>query len=373
MPNFRLSPLLSCLIVALAPHGIEVRADTPLGWIDSNIISAYTTTRGELEISASLQTVDDTVDILNIRDDLLASNPRLTGDSGDLIGRKLELHYGLSDSLSVFARLQEHELTVDVGPIASINVLDISDSLQTTQQELGVKWTLYRSNLLNPDNRQTAVSLQLTGFKNRTDNFDISLDKLTFSNVIVTFVDPTTFSVSNMEDEGWTARLLFTHALEGLGIGSLWAGYGTSDATSGTSTDAVNGTIRRLFTQDFSLEEEYFYLGASFIHQITPRLPLSINYEFINISSSNFERFPAVASTQLPGILASSGPSPVTKNHTVNARLAYWLTPDINISLTGNLYSNQFLGRLPHYNNPLSESFASEPYGFIGAELGFRF
>jgi hypothetical protein len=348
-------------------------ADTPLGWINNGNMSAYTTTQGELELSASYQVVNGTIDFLNIREDLFASNRRLVGKSGDLQGSRLEAHYGITDFLSVFARHQEHELTVDLGEISSINVLDIDDSLDTTQQEIGFKWMLYEADLLNPNNERSALSLQVTGFQNKTDNFDVITDQITFSNVIVRFLDPTAFSVSNLEDDGWTSRLLFTRSLGSLGIGTVWAGYGESSSTSGTSTTALNGTIRNLFTQDFTLEEEYFYLGASLNFRINARMPVTINYEFIDISNSQFSRNPENPSSQLPGFLSSSGPAGERSNHTLNARVSYWLTPALNLSISGNLFSNQFLGRLPHYNNPLSESFATAPYGFIGAELGYRF
>jgi len=364
-------PRLMVLIVLFPIN--TVMADTPVGWISNNTMSAYTTTKGELEISASIQAVNEAIDFLDIREDLFKNNPRLTGKSGDLDGTRFEAHYGLTDYLSIFARYQQHELTVDLGEIASINLVDISNSLDTTQQEIGLKWMLYEGDLLNPDNRKTALSLQITGTRNETKAFDAVIDRIDIGNLTVFFSDPTTFSVSNMKDEGWTSRLLYTQAVDDFGIASIWFGYGESSATSGTSTNAINGTVRNLFTQDFELEEEYFYLGASINFAIRPRLIAYLSYEFINIAKSKFSRDPITPPSQLPGFLSASGLADEDGNHTLTARLSYWLTPQINASVSGNLYSNQFLGRLPHYNNPLGESFASVPYGFIGAELAYRF
>jgi hypothetical protein len=348
-------------------------ADTPLGWISNNNMSAYTTTQGELELSGSFNFVNETIDFLDIRKDLFANNQRLVGQSGDLSGTRLEAHYGITDYLSVFARYQQHELTVDLGEIASINLVDISNSLDTTQQEVGLKWMIYEADLLNPDNRQTALSLQISASKNVTDDFDALIDRIDFGNIALFFTDPTAFSVSNMEDDGWTTRLIYSTSLENFGVGSIWLGYGESSATSGTSTSSGNTTVRSLFTQDFELEEEYFYLGASINFSIRPRLLATLSYEFIDIAESRFSREPPAPPSQLPGFLSASGLADEDGNHTLSARLSYWLTPQINASVSGNLYSNQFLGRLPHYNNPLGESFASVPYGFVGAELAYRF
>ncbi|NKB31614.1 MAG: hypothetical protein GKR91_00755 [Pseudomonadales bacterium] len=348
-------------------------ADTPLGWINRDNTSAYTATAGEFEFSIAGLAVNDTIDVLNIREDLIANNRRLVGDSGDLAGSAIELHYGITETISAFARYQDQSLTVDLGEVQSVNIVDINESLDTTLQEIGFKWTLFESKLLNPDNLQTALSIQATAYRNESDDFDVTIDQINFSNLTVFFSDPTIFSVDDLKDEGWTIRLLFSRYLDQIGVTSFWLGYGQSDAKSGTSTNAENGTIRNLFKQEFSLEESYLYLGASLNLRITPRLPASISYEYIDINDSSFNRDPLVAPTGLPGFLTSSATSHEDGNHTLNAKISYWITPEFSASVSGNLFSNQFLGKLPHFNNPLSESFSSEPYGYIGLELGYRF
>jgi hypothetical protein len=107
--------------------------------------------------------------------------------------------------------------------------------------------------------------------------------------------------------------------------------------------------------------------------QVTPRIPITISYEAISISDSNFIQFPENPSSALPGFLSGANQSSEDINHTLRVSVAYWLTRRLNISLSGNFYTNQFLGVLPHYNNPLSGSFSSLPYGFAGVELGYRF
>ncbi len=74
-----------------------------------------------------------------MRDELIANNRALAGDSGDLSGAKFEIHYGITQAISVFYRQQQHQLTVDIGTINSVSVVDIDDSLVTTQQTIGFK------------------------------------------------------------------------------------------------------------------------------------------------------------------------------------------------------------------------------------------
>lgn len=363
---------IKCLQLSLILWSGTVVADTPLGWINSANPAAYTTNRHELEISVAGLAVNDAIDFLNYRDDLIAASGRLEGDSGNLSGSRLELSYGITSDLSVFYRRQQHELTLDLGEISSVNLINIDKSLNTLTESAGIKWTFFRGNLLNPDNRFSAASLELSGVRNESDDFDIVLNEIRLDNLTVFFRDPQTFSVANMEDDGWKARLIYSWPLAENGIGTIWAGYGESQSQSGTKSDLTNATLARIFRQDFYQDETYAYLGASLNYQVTPRLPLLVSYEFINVTDSKFERIPENPNTQLLSFFAGTGISTETSNHTLQARASYWLLPKLNIAITGNLYSNQFVGILPHYSNPLSGSFSSAPYGFIGLELGYK-
>lgn len=373
-PNsFRCRSLLSIGVVSTALLSGQSQADTPLGWINTDKISAYTTTRGEFEITGAVRAVNDTLDFLNVRDDLLEANQRLAGDSGDLEGTNLQIHYGITEYLSVFASHQQHELTVDLGTISSVNLIDIDNSLDTNRQEVGVKWMIYQGNLLAQNNQHSALTLQVSAFQSESDDFDVVLDEITLGALNINFTNPQTFSVNDMDDDGWQARLIYTTPVAGLGTASVWGGFGSSDASSGTDSDIESESISALFRQQFNLEEDYLYAGMSLDFAPIPRLPISLTYEYIDLRDASFSRFPEEPSSALPSFLAATSGSGETSNHTLKAQVSYWLTPQLHLSLTGNLYSNQFLGELPHYNNPLSESFSSVAYGFAGLKLGFKF
>lgn len=64
------SKLLHILIVMLvASLSSQISADTPLGWISNNNPAAYTIDQGELELAASLQAINGTIDFLDVRED----------------------------------------------------------------------------------------------------------------------------------------------------------------------------------------------------------------------------------------------------------------------------------------------------------------
>lgn len=348
-------------------------SDTPLGWINSSNTAAYTTTRGELEFTFSGLAVNDTLDIFNYREDLISASGRLEGDSGDFSGNKLELHYGITEDISVFYKRQDHSLTLEQGEINSIDLISIDDSLETLAESIGIKWTFYRSNLLNSDNRYGAASFELSAYTSESDNFDVTLDEIRLENLTITFGIPQTFSVADLADEGWKSRFVYSLPFQDNVVTSIWAGYGESTASSGTTSDLQSETLRRFFEQSFDLEETYFYLGAALTANISARLSLDVSYEFISVNDSKLDRFPLEPLPDLPSFLSGTTPSDVDNNHTLSARLGYWITPELNLSFTGNLYANQFVGVLPHYNNPLSGSFSSTPYGYAGVQLTYKF
>ena len=113
-------------------------------------------------------------------------------------------------------------------------------------------------------------------------------------------------------------------------------------------------------------------LGAGVNWQLTPRLPMQISYEYIRINKSDTTIIGNELNSLLPSFLRGSnlGDSSGMGNHTVQGNIAYWITPNINFSISAKVFSNQFLGVLPHFNNPLSGSFSDKPYGFAGLSVG---
>lgn len=366
MPSFfRISLVLLWILVNNC-----VLADTPVGWINSQNPSAYTASKGELNITIGGLLVNDTVDFLDIREDLLAGDRLLIGKSGDLGGQRIEFHYGITEWLAAFYVQQEHSIRIDFGEISSINLIDINSNLETTARSLNLRWTLFEADLLNPNDRPSALSLELGAFQNESSNFDVVVDEIKIDNLTLFFQNPQTFSVNQLQDDGWEAKLLYsTEVFDGI-VGSAWAGYKASESTAGTSSDLTSVTIARFFEQEFQLEEDYYTVGASLNFQIYPRLPILLSYQYLQTNSSSFTRFSDDSLDQLPGFL-QGGPPEVDSNHSLFGRISYWLSPELNVSFTGNLYSNQFMGVLPHYSNPLSGSFADKLYGYVGVELSY--
>lgn len=370
----RTMPLASLTAISLCCVNFAV-ADTPLGWISNENPSAYTQNARTFELSVGAIAVNETIDFLNIRSDLLAGTRKLVGDSGDLKGQRVELHVGIVPSLSVFYRSQQQDLKIELGEISSVHLIDIDDGLHTTSTAYGFKWNFFEAGNVDKSRPWSAASLEVTRTHNSTDNYEGFFDRVRVSNDFsITFADPQTFRMDTLEDDGWQARVLYSMPLSNKLSSSVWVGYGESSATSGTSASIVVPSIQEAFLQRFEMDDRHLMAGASMHWQITPRIPLQLSYEFLRVNNSKTEAVVSTSSSIVPSFLRGDNLGSVSarSNHSLRGSLSYWLTPEVHVSFTGKVFSNQFLGLIPHYNNPLSGSFADNPYGYIGLQLGIN-
>ncbi|HDZ08962.1 hypothetical protein [Pseudohongiella sp.] len=361
------------LLSASALLASGVNAEQPFGWIGNGHTSAYTLGPGETELSGNLLLVDDTIDVLNFRDEFLAGNSRLIDNSGDLDGWRGELRLGIWRGLELFYRQQDQDLTLKVNQPASVNILDLSQGLSTRSTDWGAKWVFFESTAIDQTRPWTSAALELTHTENISDDFDGYLESFQFNaSTNIRFEPPQRFAMDRLRDEGWRARIIMTRPILPNVALSAWAGYGKSESSSGTSTEIDLQFLRDQFLQTFDLEENYLLLGASLSWQLLPRLPLQAGYEYIRINARR-QDINSSDSSLIPSFLRGNDlGNSATTNHTVYANINWWVTPRIHIGLGGKLFANQFVGVIPHYNNPLSGSFSDIPYGYAELKLGIR-
>ena len=354
-------------------QGNTAMADSPLGWIHSNNPSAFTIPALDFEATIAKIAVNETIDFLDIRDDLLAGTRKLEGDSGDLSGQRIELHFGLTSYLSAFYRRQEQDLKIELGEVSSINLLDIDNGLSTTATAYGLKWNFFEAGHTDDSRPWRAASLELTRTRNSTDDFEGAIDRITLSgNLTIDFSTPQTFRLQDMEDDGWQARVLYSTPFSNSFGTTFWAGYAENEASSGTGSSITSAFLAPAFEQSFNTEAKQILLGAALNWQITPRMPLQLSYEYLRINDSELTAITNPNNSLLPSFLRGNNvnSADTRDNHSVRGSISYWVTPKVHASVIGNLYSNQFLGVIPHYNNPLSGSFSDNPYGFLGVQIG---
>ncbi|MDP3517115.1 MAG: hypothetical protein Q8S94_08105 [Pseudohongiella sp.] len=348
-------------------------ADRPHGWTSNGSPDGYTPDQWELEVSGSMMRVNDTLDFMNIRRDILSGNSRLGGKTGDFKGYSGEVQFGVLPSLSVFYRQQEHDLTAELSQPASLDLESVDSKLRTKRESYGVEWVFYEAATKDKSSPWRSASLELAATENSSEDFGASIQRIRLdASTIIDFRPAQRFAINRMADDGWTARVALTQALSTNITGNVWLGHARTDASSGTVSEIRSAAIANAFLQTFDLKEQQWSAGASVRWNITPRLPLTLSYEYINVTDRELIATRASTAVTLPSFLRADNLTTETSNHVLEGNVDWWITPRIYIGAGGKLMSNQFLGILPHYNNPLSGSLSDIAYGFAELRFGMK-
>lgn len=375
MTDTRSAPLLRPAVVAFILFALPPvsLAQQPNGWISNGHTSAYTLAPGEFELTGSMLRVDDTIDFLNMREDLLSGTSRLVDNSGDLEGFRGELSVGVWRGLELFYSQQEQDLTLKVGNTAQAEIEDLSQKLTTISKRWGGRFVFYENRSNNGTSRVSSASLELSRLDNRSKDFEGYIKSVSFGpNTAVSFDPAQRFAMDNLKDDGWQAKLIYSRPLGNTSAVSLWAGYGEADATSGTSTDISFSVIQDAFLQTFEVSETQYMAGFSLNFQPIERLPIQVGYEYTHISDRQTQ-INSSNSSIVPSFLRGSNlANSASDNHTAYGNVSWWLSPQLYTSLSGKLFRNQFVGIMPHFNNPLSARFSETVYGYVELRLGLK-
>jgi hypothetical protein len=377
MQSRRFLPALTRLTVAFAALQVgaisTAAADTPAGWISNNNPSAYVLSPGSFAVEGALLRVDDTIDFMDYRDDLLKANSRLTGDSGTLDGNRIDLRVGVWRGLELFYQRQQHDLALEIGPVSRVNIVELNNALDTERTEYGFNWVLYEEGSSNRNSPWRSLSLEVSRIESSSDDFGGKLERMQLSGTTtITFDPPQGFWLNRLKDEGWQARLIASLPLTESTTLSAWGGYGQMESSSGTATEIDLPSVASAFYQTFDAEETLLKAGVALNWQRFARLPVQVGYEYIRINDRDLSAVRS-NSTLLPSFLRGNNlTGGAMRNQTAFASVSWWITPQVYVGASGRLFKNQFAGIIPHYNNPLSGRFSDTSYGYAELKVGFQ-
>lgn len=366
----RSAALAACLVQAMP----GAHADRPHGWLPQAHGSAYTLNAGEVSLTGEALIVNDTLDFLDVRDDLVASTRRLEGDSGDLEGYRGAVSAGVTPWLTLFYRHTGHDLTLRLAEEDRVQLENVDQQLSTERREYGLKWNIFEAGRSGQQRPWTAASLEITRQESDSRDFGADIVRVKLdANTSVGFNPPARFSINRMADEGWQGRLLISTPLGSSSTLDLWGGYAERNASSGTGSEIQSDFIRPAFEQEFDTSEKQWSAGIGLQWLIMPRMPLTLGWEYLRITDRELDIRREDSSIPLPSILRPDSIDRAARdNQVLRGSLGWWMTPRFRASVKGYLFTNQFTGIMPHFNNPLSGSFASTTYGYAGLELEYR-
>jgi hypothetical protein len=358
-----LLPLL-VLLPVLAPS--EVPAQGYPDWVFQDIPSAFTLRKGTVELTARYLTINDTLDVFDVREKQLDGSDLFGGSIGDYSGFKGILNYGVTDRLMLHYSYQYGDLDTTLGTSATFENLDSTDDLSTGWHDVRL-----RLNLLPERRSAPALALEAAYLRHGSDDASISFTAVRSADTEIIFASRENIELSDLHDRGFELRLLLSKTMSWF-TPTVWAGYRHFSVDTEVSTSISLASIKENFDRDLEIDEDALTLGVTFGLQFSKRLPVFLSYRYITLNRSIDTDKPLNTS-----ILARyTNPVDMDEedhNHIFSGKAVFWLTPHVNLNVQAYAFTNQFLGVVPHYNNPFTNRFFDKTYGYLGFGLGLIF
>ena len=358
----RLMILISMLSI-LIPS--QVKATGYPDWVFQDMASAFTLGKGVVELTGCYLVVNDTVDVFNIRDKELGDSRLLSGSIGDYSGFKGIFNYGLTNRLMLHYSYQYGDLDTSLGTSSTFEGLDSTDTLSTSSHNIG-----FRLNILSESRKAPALALEAAYLRHDSNDVRIGFTGIRAEEMTIHFADSQNIKMSNLNDDGFELKFLISKTMSRWITSTIWAGYSRYSADTKLSTSI--SFIKDNFDRKFDMDEQVFSLGISLGIQFFKRMPIFLSYRYLTLDRDIGTDTP-LDTSMLARYTDPENMNKQDSNHIFSAKIVYWITPHINLNLDGQLFTNQFLGIVPHYGNPLTNRFFYNTYGYLGMGLGVIF
>lgn len=350
---------LIVIIVLLVTPPSQVLAAKYPDWVFQDIPSAFVLKKGVVELAGYYLVVNDAIDVFNIRQKKLGNSTRFSGTIGDYSGFKGTINYGLTDRLMLHYSYQHGGMDIGLGTSSTFKDLHSSSTISTSSHNIGI-----RMDLLSEGPSRPAIAVEAGYSRNSSNELKVSFSGINSGGTIVEFAKRQDVRMSDLSDDGFGLRLLMSKTLSRSITPTIWLGYGryTARPRLSTSITYVKGTR-------FDMTERVFSLGLGLGIQVFRRMPIFISYRHLTVNRD----IKRDASSVLTRYVGSKGAKRQNSNNVFSAKVVYWLGSHISLDLEGDIFTNQFLGIIPHYDNPLTDRFLNNTYGYIGIGLGVIF
>ncbi|GEM_PF-2718418 len=332
--------------LSAAPVFAEFLDDPPVGIpLHMDIPTAYVLSKGQLESNIFYRTVNNTVDVFNLK---ASSHPGdNSGTRGDYHGLQGIFHFGLWDGLQFSYKGELRE--IDAG--LSTGDIEYTSHDVMLKQRLLIERSWYPTVSMGAfyrGNRGENISDTFTSFQGRVVGVSIPNIPLT---------PPTTLTFGGIEDDSFGVALFASKTLWERWNIRGFAEYSRTnvrselglDLSSNLSIDLLDNFQESLAASHYSSDNYVVGFGGGF--QITPTISISADYKRVQVNRSDESKR-------------------ATKNFNSNdvliGRLSYIPEQWLALSIHGTIFSNQFLGEIPSLYNAETAKFFGQSYGYIG-------
>lgn len=303
------------------PPGLPLYTDVP---------TAYLLSKGQLEVSASYRTVNDTVDIFGFKESAIPGDN--IGTLGDYHGLQGIFHFGLRDGLQISYK----------GELRELGLGRSRGDVEVTSHDVMLK-----QRLVVEDSWYPTVALGAFYRGNRGENI---------ANPPLPLLPQGTITFGGIEDDSYGVTLLASKSFSTRWSIHALAEYSKTNVNSEFGIDPAGlGASVLMDLADILEESDYqsdnFTIGFGGVFQITPKFVVSADYKRIQVNRSGESRTP---------------PKAFNSNNVVAWRLSYLTRSWLAFSVNGSYFTNQFLGEIHSLYNATTARKFNKDYGYLG-------
>jgi hypothetical protein len=330
---------------------------------------AMTLPKNKLELSLDYLSINDTLDLFDVRDDEFGDNGNIDSSTlGDLQGGRLWLNYGLFPKTMLMAGLAYKDMDYESTEL-EITTLDLSirqnvvDSKQTAFPfditiDLGVHTNIGKDLIFTSDtdinrmidritdqNISVEIDDQNVWFHRETDSSEISLG------VPRQGKPEPSVSIEETQDISPFIRLTAGEMFKNI-FPNVFLEYGHTFIESKIDSslpayfpEALNASLPTL-PMDLGREENYLKVGAHLLVKLPWNFMAGLEYNYLRLfRESNLDY--------------------LDYNQIVKADLFYRLSDRITLDVGGSFYERQLNGILPFLYNEYTQTTFDHKYGLV--------
>lgn len=329
-------------------------------------IHAFLPANGEISILVGAETVNDTIDVLNIKESEFDSNSASFDSLGDMNGLDLELGYSFIDDAYLNFKVNYKELQYADATLKNLN-LDLYLRYQAYQSE---STAIAFDGGIAMNKANDVYSYDLSTINQTVDK--IAPDKeISITNDYITYTDgngvANTVSLANKPylaivdtyDESMYMRGIVSYKLNGslfdayLGFKYTKIQNGMDSSFSHEDNVDLQKEISKL-SMTLKRDEGMTYGGLGYRCTTNFKLIAEINYQF-----SRMFRDADLKETDI--------------NHIIDMNILYAITDKTYFFIGGKIMSNQFNGEINYLYNKYTKTTFDHKYGYANTGFIFKF
>lgn len=326
-----------------------------------------------LETKFSLDMVNDTIDVFNIKE-----KEGITDNSiGDYEGLSINTKYQINTNWDIEAgfwhrnieyganqnKIQSASLSLLYTPTLNLNAHDAltfrtslwgnkADTLEKRSPTQVNQYTFENVNVINPYDFQFQIDSIFSKKIDRWNQIN-TFASLGYSQVVVDQINVQAkqagclMNVQINNNNQYDANLNEACSVNGLVVEEL--------TTSGNANE-----FGLDMDKDLNYESYYANLGGSW------------TYQYKKFESQLAYQYQRLWRKDIDNRVANFGNNPIKDNHTYGAKFSYHFHPKASVFLQGEMYKNNFVGKIPFLYNGVTASRLDKKYGLASLGLTFK-